>query len=109
MRAPASRNDRGEARGSTVDVSVQLVQPTNRQLRQLLVDLGFASRKSVEANCLVFEHPQSKARLLVPSNKDEEPAREADVISIRTHLIYRRHLDQAGFEHFLQAGALKAS
>jgi hypothetical protein len=85
------------------------MKPTNRQLRQLLVDLGFASRKSTEPNCLVFEHPDSKTRLLVPSNKDDDPAREADVISIRTHLMYRRHLDQAGFEHFLQAGTLKAS
>jgi hypothetical protein len=85
------------------------MQPTNRQLRQLLVDLGFESRKSVEPNCLVFEHPESKARLLMPSNKDDDSAREADVISIRTHLMYRRHLDQADFEHFLQAGTLKAS
>jgi len=85
------------------------MQPTNRQLRQLLVDLGFASRKSVEPNCLVFEHPEPKARLLVPSNKDEEPAREADVISIQTHLMYRRHLGQTGFERFLQAGTLQAS
>jgi hypothetical protein len=85
------------------------MQPTNRQLRQLLIDLGFESRESVEANCLVFEHPESKARLLLPSNKDQEPAREADVISIRTHLMYRRHLDQADFERFLQAGTLQAS
>jgi hypothetical protein len=85
------------------------MQPTNRQLRQLLIDLGFLSRKSVEANCLVFEHPESKARLLMPANKDEEPARQADMISIRTHLTYRRHLDQADFERFLQAGTLKAS
>jgi hypothetical protein len=85
------------------------MRPTNHQLRQLLIDLGFESRQSVEANCLVFEHAESKARLLMPSNKDEEPAREADVISIRTHLMYRRHLDQAGFEHFLSEGTLKAS
>ena len=85
------------------------MQPTNRQLRQLLMDLGFEARESVEPNCLVFEHAESKARVLMPSNKDEEPAREADVISIRTHLMYRGHLDQAGFERFLKAGTLKAS
>jgi hypothetical protein len=84
-------------------------QPTNRQLRQLLIDLGFENRQSVEANCLVFEHPESKARLLLPLNKDDEPSREADIISIRTHLMYRRHLDQAGFEHFLSEGTPKAS
>ncbi len=85
------------------------MQPTNRQLRQLLLDLGFEARKSVEPNCLVFEHAKSKTRMLMPSNKDEEPAREADVISIRTHLMYRGHLDLAGFERFLKAGTLKAS
>ncbi len=85
------------------------MQPTNHQLRQLLMDLGFEVRESVEPNCLVFEHAESKARMLMPSNKDEEPAREADVISIRTHLMYRGHLDQAGFELFMEAGTLKAS
>ncbi len=85
------------------------MQPTNHQLRQLLVDLGFEVRESVEPNCLVFEHAESKARLLMPSNRDEEPARDADVVSIRTHLMYRGHLDQAGFEQFLTEGMLRAS
>lgn len=85
------------------------MQPTNRQLRQLLMDLGFEARQSVEPNCLVFEHAESQTRMLMPSNKDEEPAREADIISIRTHLMYRGHLDQAGFERFLKEGTLKAS
>ena len=85
------------------------MQPTNQQLRQLLTDLRFKTRKSVEPNCLVFEHAESKARVLMPSNKDEEPAREADVISIRTHLMYRGLLDQAGFERFMEEGTLKAS
>ena len=85
------------------------MQPTNHQLRQLLTDLGFEVRESVEPNCLVFEHAESKARVLMPSNKDEEPAREADVISIRTHLMYRGHLDQAGFKRFMKEGTLKAS
>ena len=85
------------------------MQATNRQLRQLLIDLGFEVRNSVEPNCLVFEHAESKVRMLMPSNKDEEPAREADVISIRTHLMYRGHLDQACFDKFLKDGTLKAS
>ena len=85
------------------------MHPTNHQLRQLLFDLGFEARNSVEPKCQVFEHSESKARVLLPLNKDEEPAREADVISIRTHLMYRGHLDQAGFEQFLKEGALRAS
>jgi hypothetical protein len=85
------------------------MQPTNHQLRHLLLDLGFEARQSVEPNCLVFEHAESKACVLMPSNKDEEPARDADVISIRTHLMYRGHLDQAGFERFVREGTLKAS
>lgn len=85
------------------------MQLTNYQLRQLLIDVGFEARNSVEPDCLVFEHPESKARVLMPSNKDDEPAREADVISIRTHLMHRGHLDQAAFERFLKSGTLKAS
>jgi hypothetical protein len=49
-----------------------------------------------------------QSALLVPFKKYEEPACEADEI-FRTHLMYRRHLDHAGFERFLQAGTLKAS
>jgi len=45
----------------------------------------------------------------MPSNKDEERAREADVISIRTHLMYRGLLDQAGFERFMRKGTLEVS
>ncbi len=86
-----------------------MMQPRNHQLRRLLMDLDFEVRESVEPNCLVFEHAESKARILMPSNKDEEPAREADVISIRTHLMHRGHLDQAGFERFMKEGTLKAS
>jgi len=82
---------------------------TNLQLRELLLELGFESRDSVEPKCLVFEHAGSRARLLLPSNKDDEPARAADVLSIRTHLMYRGHLDQAGFEHFVEHGSLRAS
>ena len=82
---------------------------TNRQLRQLLTDLGFESRRSVEPKCVVLEHPASKARLLLPSNKDEDEARLADVLSIRTHLVYRGHLAEEQFEEFVQHGQLRAS
>jgi hypothetical protein len=85
------------------------MKPTNQQLRQLLFELGFQARNSVEPNCLVMEHPDSRTRLLLPSNKDSDPAREADVLSIRTHLMYRGHLDEAGFDAFLAEGRLRAS
>ena len=85
------------------------MQSTNHQLRQLLIDLGFEARNSVEPKCQVFEHSDSKARVLLPLNKDEELAREADVISIRTHLMYRGHLNQEGFDRFVKGGVLRAS
>ncbi|MCU0982709.1 MAG: hypothetical protein MUF25_26410 [Pirellulaceae bacterium] len=81
---------------------------TNRQLRELLRDLGFESRGSVEPKCFVLEHPKSKARLLLPSNKDDEEARFADILSIRTHLVYRGHLDDEQFERFIENGQLRA-
>jgi len=82
---------------------------TNHQLRKLLFDIGFDSRLSVEPKCVVFEHPESKARLLLPSNKDDEQARTADLLSIRTHLLYRGHLDEATFDAFIESGELRAS
>ena len=84
-------------------------QVTNRQLRQLLLDLGFRSRKSVEPKCLVFDHPDSAAEVLLPSNKEDDTARAADIISIRTHLHHRGHLDQEQFEQFVERGVLRAS
>jgi hypothetical protein len=84
-------------------------RPTNRQLRELLTDLGFVSRASVKPKCLVLEHPASNARLLLPSNKDDEEARLADILSVRTHLVHRGHLDDAEFERFIERGLQQAS
>ena len=82
---------------------------TNQQLRDLLAQLGFQSRDSVEPKCLVFEHPESQARLLLPSNRDSENARSADILSMRTHLIHRGHFTEDAFEDFVQHGQLRAS
>ena len=82
---------------------------TNSQLRQLLTDLGFTSRASVEPKCAVFEHTDSGARLLMPANRDNEPAREADILSLRMHLDRRGHLEQDAFDEFIEHGVLKAS
>ena len=82
---------------------------TNQQLRDLLAQLGFQPRDSVEPKCLVFEHPESHARLLLPSNRDNEDARSADILSMRTHLIHRGHLTEDAFEDFVKHGQLRAS
>jgi hypothetical protein len=84
-------------------------RPTNRQLRELLTDLGFVSRASVKPKCLVLEHPASEARLLLPSNKDDKEARLADIVSIRTHLVFRGHLDDEEFEQFVDRAGQQAS
>jgi hypothetical protein len=84
-------------------------RPTNRQLRELLSGLGFVSRTSVKPKCVVLEHPASEARLLLPSNKDDQEARVADILSIRTHLVYRGHLDEEQFEHFIERAQRQAS
>ena len=83
--------------------------PTNRQLRELLLDIGFKARQSVEPNCVVFEHPNSNARLLLPSNIDQTPAREADILSVQAHLVYSGLIDRARFEAFLQNVTHRAS
>jgi len=82
---------------------------TNQQLRQLLSNLGFEKQDSVEPKCLVFEHPESHARLLLPSNRDDQAARSADVLSLRTHLLHRGHLTEEAFDSFVEHGQLRAS
>jgi len=82
---------------------------TNQQLRQLLSDLGFEKHDSVETKCLVFEHPESRARLLLSANRDDQAARSADVLSLRTHLLYRGHLTEEAFDNFVEHGQLHAS
>ncbi len=83
---------------------------TNKQIRQLLFDLGFHSRPSVHhKKCLVLEHPDSQAVLMLPANRDDQAAREPDVISLRTHLQHRGHLDDQQFDRFLEHGVLRAS
>ncbi|MBI1310084.1 hypothetical protein GC176_02165 [bacterium] len=82
---------------------------TNQQLRQLLSDLGFEQQDSVEPKCLVFEHPESHARLLLPTNRDNQAAKSADILSLRTHLLYRGHLSEEAFDSFVEHGRLHAS
>jgi hypothetical protein len=78
-------------------------------LRNLLGKLGFQSRQSVEPKCAAFEHPRSNTLLLLPANKDDEPARLADILSIRTHLIFRGHLDESVFDEFVENEGIRVS
>jgi len=83
---------------------------TNQQLREFVVSLGFTSRPSPRSEKhVILEHAESGARLALPANKDTEPAKAADLLSVRTHLHYRGHVDAAGFDQFCQHSGRQAS
>ncbi len=82
---------------------------TNKRLRQLLLDLGFAKGELVKNNHRVFQHPDSRCVIVVPDNRDEDTARAADVAAVRDHLAHQGHLEEAIFDSFVAEGKLPAA
>ena len=82
---------------------------TNKQLRKLLLDLGFEPGALVKNKHRVFQHPASQAVIVLPDNRDEFAARPADVACVRDHLDQLGHLDEAIFDRFVAEGKLPAA
>jgi hypothetical protein len=82
---------------------------TNKRLRQLLIDLGFAEGESVKNHHRLFRHPQSRCVIVLPDNRDEDVARPADIASVRDHLDQQGHLSETIFDLFLVEGKLPAA
>jgi hypothetical protein len=79
---------------------------TNQAIRELLVNLGFEPGELAENNHRTFRHPASGSVLLVPDNKSSEAPRPADLVGIRTHLVYQGHLDEGAFDRFVEQATL---
>lgn len=81
---------------------------TNHQLRELLIELGFAPTQRTEKNHRVFRHPASGCVLLLPDNKSTEHPRPADLVGVKAHLSLQGHLDEESFDYFVTHGELPA-
>jgi hypothetical protein len=84
-------------------------EPTNRTLRKLLTCLGFEKQDRVENNHRVFRHLESDCVAILPDNRDEEPARQADILGLRDHLAHTGHLGEEEFDTYLRNGRLPAA
>jgi hypothetical protein len=82
---------------------------TNQQLADLLRELGFEHVAIIEKRQkAVWRHPAAGTELLLPANKATEPARLADILSVRTRLDYAGHLGADAFDDFAEKGTLPA-
>ncbi len=79
---------------------------TNKGLRQLLFDLGFAREELVKNNHRVFRHPDSHCVIMLPDNRDTDAARPADLAGVRDHLAHQGHLEESIFDRFVVEGQL---
>ena len=85
-----------------------MASPTNEQLRELLVGLGFTPGRRTNKNHRVFRHSASGCVFLLPDNKSPDAARPADLVGLKAHLAYQGLLDEEAFDHFVQQGELPA-
>ena len=82
---------------------------TNQGLRQLLLELGFKKESLVKNNHRAFRHPQSQCVIVLPDNRDDDTARQADLLGVKDQLVQQGHLDETVFDHFLVEGKLPAA
>lgn len=81
---------------------------TCRQLEDLLVQLGFVET-SRDDKVAVFQHFASDSLIFLPGKGGDREARQADLMSVETHLVGWGYLEAADFAAFLENGALPAA
>jgi hypothetical protein len=82
---------------------------TNKSINQLLSDLGFQPGGVGEKNHRTWRHAESACVLILPANRVDEAARQADIIGVRSQLALQGHLDEESFDYFAVEGRLPAS
>ena len=83
-------------------------QPTNQMVRDLLLSVGFQSSELVENNHRVFRHPTSKSLAVLPDNRDNQPARMADIMGLRDYLAGEGYMTEEEFDLKLAERQLRA-
>jgi len=81
---------------------------TYGQLYQLLLDLEFVDQPA-EERWKVFRHEGSNTLILLGGRDRTSPAREADLLSVRRHLLENGLIEENEFEDFVSHGRLAHS
>jgi hypothetical protein len=81
---------------------------TYGRLEQLLTALGLKGR-TVGDRCRVYRHAASDTVVLLPAESADTPARSADLLSVRRHLVDAGHLDEQALDEFLATGSLPSA
>lgn len=81
---------------------------TNKQLNQLLVDLGFERGEATTRHKRFWHHAEAGTTVVLPDNKALEAAAQIDVMALREHLHFRGHMTRDEFDGFLADGQLPA-
>jgi hypothetical protein len=74
---------------------------TNKNLRELLIALGFQAGGVEAKNHRAFQHLPSGCILLLPDNKSDEAPRPADLIGVKAQLAAQGILEEDAFEYFI--------
>lgn len=80
---------------------------TYAQLDRLLGTLGFTPAKPKKP-AKIYEHANSEMLLLLAKERPSAPVRQADLISVRRHLVDGGFLSEEAFDTFMAAGSLPA-
>ena len=81
---------------------------TYQQIRAMLITLGFVGTAN-DNGSIVYHHSQAGSLILLPASRGDRFAREADILSVRRHLVGRGHLDEDVFDAFVSKQVLPES
>lgn len=81
---------------------------TYRRLDQLLSALGFA-RDQHEENCSIYRHGESRALILVAKRAPADSILDADLLSVRRHLVDGGLMGENEFDDFAATGTVPLS
>ena len=82
---------------------------TNQMLSTLLSNLGFLRGKVTENQNQIWNHPGSRAMIILPSNKVDDQAAQHHLHEVRSVLENFGHLDSDLFDLFTRVGKLPAT
>jgi hypothetical protein len=81
---------------------------TYGQLCELLSDLDFVDEPAKQP-WKVYRHGDTDTLIVLARRKPTAPAPEADLVSVRRHLVAKGLIEESEFERFLSLGRLAES